>query len=295
MNIDFDRNRIISTHPCLSVEAHGKFSRIHMPIAPACNIQCNYCIRKFDCVSESRPGVSSRVLSPEEAMDRLAILIERARGLSVVGIAGPGDPLANAATFKFLRMAQAEHPSLTFCLSTNGLLLTEKLDELIKCGVHSLTVTINAVSVPVATQIYSHIHYRGNTLRGADAAAQLLSNQWAGARQAARAGLILKINTIYMPGVNDSEIPDVAQRAESIGAYIMNVMPLIPQAALAHVKRPSCHELDLMREQCSAHVPQMKHCKQCRADAFGLLGQDGDAELEMVHAGIAEDYCESVY
>ena len=27
-----------------------------------CNIQCNYCDRKFDCTNESRPGVTSGVL-----------------------------------------------------------------------------------------------------------------------------------------------------------------------------------------------------------------------------------------
>jgi hypothetical protein len=32
--------------------------------AAGCNVQCRICNRKFDCVNESRPGVSSGVLSP---------------------------------------------------------------------------------------------------------------------------------------------------------------------------------------------------------------------------------------
>ena len=32
------------------------------------NIQCNYCKRGYDCVNESRPGVTSEVLSPEQAL-----------------------------------------------------------------------------------------------------------------------------------------------------------------------------------------------------------------------------------
>ena len=28
-----------SKHPCFSKEAHGKFGRIHLPVAPRCNIQ----------------------------------------------------------------------------------------------------------------------------------------------------------------------------------------------------------------------------------------------------------------
>src|SRR3990170_2562576 len=87
----------IKTHPCFTEEAHTKFSRAHLSVAPACNIQCRYCIRKFDCANESRPGITSKVLTPEEGVERVQALIGRNDRLSVVGIAGPGDPLANGA------------------------------------------------------------------------------------------------------------------------------------------------------------------------------------------------------
>ena len=32
---------------------------MHVAVAPACNIQCHYCNRKYDCANESRPGVVS--------------------------------------------------------------------------------------------------------------------------------------------------------------------------------------------------------------------------------------------
>ena len=57
-------------HPCYSADAHNKFARMHLPVAPACNISCNYCNRKFDCVNESRPGVTSEILKPEEALEK---------------------------------------------------------------------------------------------------------------------------------------------------------------------------------------------------------------------------------
>ena len=52
-------------HPCFA--SGCKSGRIHLPVAPICNIQCNYCKREFDCLNESRPGVTSRIMSPEEA------------------------------------------------------------------------------------------------------------------------------------------------------------------------------------------------------------------------------------
>ena len=62
---------VIERHPCFNVAAHKKHGRIHLPVAPKCNIQCRYCVRKFDCVNESRPGVVSQKLSPEQAVRKV--------------------------------------------------------------------------------------------------------------------------------------------------------------------------------------------------------------------------------
>src|SRR5271157_1965321 len=106
---------ILEQHPCFSESAHHKFGRIHLPVAPACNIQCKYCIRKFDCANESRPGVTSKVLTVDESLERVRTLVDRSGKLSVVGIAGPGDPLANEATFDVMRAVHREFPELILC------------------------------------------------------------------------------------------------------------------------------------------------------------------------------------
>ena len=72
-----------------------KHARMHLPVAPNCNISCNYCNRKFDCLHESRPGVTSEILSPETALQKYKIVKEILQNISVIGIAGPGDALAN--------------------------------------------------------------------------------------------------------------------------------------------------------------------------------------------------------
>ena len=60
----------LSRHPCYNRDAHREFARMHVPVAPRCNIQCNYCNRKYDCCNESRPGVTSEVLTPEQAAEK---------------------------------------------------------------------------------------------------------------------------------------------------------------------------------------------------------------------------------
>jgi nitrogen fixation protein NifB len=283
-------NDFIKAHPCFTEEAHTKFSRAHLSVAPACNIQCRYCIRKFDCANESRPGITSRVLTPEEAVDRTRTLIERSERLSVVGIAGPGDPLANASTYVTMRNIHAEFPDLTLCVSTNGLLLPERLEQLIASGVRSLTVTINAVTPQTAEKVYQWVYYQGRRYEGRAAAELLLANQWHGLEKAVDAGLVVKVNTVFIPGVNEAEIPMIAEQAGKRGAVIMNILPLIPQAEFADIKRPSHAELTRMREECRPFIKQMTHCKQCRADACGILGEDKDMELEVLMTRIGEEY-----
>jgi nitrogen fixation protein NifB len=284
----------MKVHPCFSEEAHHLFGRVHLPVAPACNIQCRYCVRKFDCANESRPGITSRVLTPEEAMDRTRALIERSDKLSVVGIAGPGDPLVNAPTYVTLRQIHWEYPDLTLCISTNGLLLPDRLEQLLASGVRSLTVTINAVTPETAENVYAWVIYHGRRYEGQEAAKLLLANQWQGLENAIDAGLVTKVNSVFIPGVNDHEIPLIAERAGKLGADIMNILPLIPQAEFAHLTRPSHAEIARLREQCRPFIKQMTHCKQCRADACGILGEDKDMELEVLMSRIGEDYNDSV-
>jgi nitrogen fixation protein NifB len=288
------RPNIAATHPCFSEEAHHKFGRVHLPVAPACNIQCKYCVRKYDCANESRPGVTSSVLKPGQAVERVRTLVERNDRISVIGIAGPGDPLANDATFEVLSSINREFPELTLCVSTNGLLLTDRLHELMKCGVRSLTITMNAVTPETAEKIYSWVSYRGRRYAGKEAAECLICNQTRGLRNAIDAGFMVKVNSVFIPGVNSTELPLVAWLAGMRGADIMNVLPLIPQAEFANLKRPPREMVDKMRDECTRYIPQMTHCRQCRADAFGVLGEDKDMELEALNARIGEDYCDMV-
>ena len=72
-----------SKHPCFNREAHNKYGRIHLPVAPRCNIQCNFCNRKFDCMNESRPGVTSSVLKPEQAIAYLSEVVAKRPEIAV--------------------------------------------------------------------------------------------------------------------------------------------------------------------------------------------------------------------
>ncbi|TGC07006.1 nitrogenase cofactor biosynthesis protein NifB [Methanolobus halotolerans] len=269
-----DIKRVIAQHPCYSKEAQHKFGRIHLAVAPKCNIQCNYCDRKFDCVNESRPGVTSEVLAPEAALEKTRQVLKEYPFIKVVGIAGPGDPLANDETFETLELIKNEFPDATLCLSTNGLALPERLPDLLRTGVTTLTVTMNAIDPEIEAQLISHISYKGKVYRGIEAAEILIKNQLEGIRLAVEAGLVVKINTVLVPGINDKHIVEVARKINELGVFIMNVMPLICQAKFADKVAPTPAECKAIQDTCAPYVQQMRHCRQCRSDAFGLIGKD---------------------
>ncbi len=269
-----DMKRIIAQHPCYSKDAQHKYGRIHLAVAPKCNIQCNYCDRKFDCVNESRPGVTSEVLSPQEALEKTKQVLKEYPFIKVVGVAGPGDPLANDETFETFRLIKEEFPDATLCLSTNGLVLPERLPEIIRSGVTTLTVTLNAIDPEIQAKVIGHISYHGKIYRGIEAAEIMVKNQLEGIKAAVDAGLVVKINTVLIPGINDRHVLEVAKKVNELGVFIMNVMPLICQAKFADMEPPSPAYRQEVQDSCEPYVQQMRHCRQCRSDAFGLIGKD---------------------
>lgn len=262
------------THPCFNAKAHD-FARMHLPVAPKCNIQCNYCHRKYDCNNESRPGVTSDVLSPKEALKKYKETKKQFPNLSVVGIAGPGDALANWEDTKAtLRYIRAYDKDVTFCLSTNGLKLPKYADELIELGVSHITVTINTIYEDVAAKIYRHVRYEGEKHIGVDGAKLLLENQWKAVEYLADKDVLTKVNIVYLKGINDDHIDKIVEKAENLGASVTNIMAHIPvkDTPFEVLEQAKAEEVHKVRMANKNTLPQMMHCNQCRADAVGKLG-----------------------
>ncbi len=268
------------THPCFNCKAH-KHARMHLPIAPRCNISCNYCLRKYDCPNESRPGVTTGILKPEEALQKFLEVRKKAANLTVVGIAGPGDALANfSETKRTLELIREQDQEITFCLSTNGLMLPHYAEELITLGVTHVTVTVNTIDPAIGAKIYKYVDYVGLRHVGEAAAAILIANQMAGLKLLTSRGIVCKVNIVMLKGINDRHIPEVVRRVKELGVTMTNIMPLIPVkgSAFERLEPVSDEELLAMRNSCGETLKQMYHCRQCRADAVGTLSEDSAGE-----------------
>jgi nitrogen fixation protein NifB len=159
------------------------------------------------------------------------------------------------------------------CLSTNGLLLPGKIHELEALGLHSLTVTLNTLDPSVGARIYGYIRYHGKRFSGVEAARILIANQLGGIRLAADYGMTIKVNTVFIPRFNDEQIPLIARKVKDLGATVMNVMPIIPQAGFSGITPPTPEELAAVQQANESIIGQFRHCRQCRADAVGMIGE----------------------
>ncbi len=278
----------VKNHPCYSEEAHHHYARMHVAVAPACNIQCNYCNRKYDCSNESRPGVVSQKLTPDQAVKKVLAVASEIPQMTVLGIAGPGDALANPAkTFETFRRLQEEAPDIKLCLSTNGLALPDYVDEIAKYNVDHVTITINMVDPAVGEKIYPWIFYDHRRIYGREAAQILTDRQMLGLEMLTARGILTKINSVLIPGINDEHLYEVNRAVKARGAFLHNIMPLISEPehgtvfGLTGQRGPTAQELKDVQDACMGGANLMRHCRQCRADAVGLLGEDRSDEFTL--------------
>jgi nitrogen fixation protein NifB len=266
----------LTNHPCFNPDVYRKAARIHLPVAPKCNLQCNYCDRSFDCANETRPGVSSVLLSPFQAVTYLKAVYAKMPHLTVVGIAGPGDPFANPVeTMETLRLVRGEFPNILLCVATNGLGIVEHIDELVELKVSHVTMTINTMNPAVGAKIYRWVRFGNHVYRGIQGAELLLARQREAMARLKETPILVKVNTIVLPGINDSEIATVAAEAHAAGAEIMNTMAMVPVPGtpFASLGEPQPEMMQSARLTAGKELPQMSHCARCRADACGFVGE----------------------
>ncbi|MDR3087203.1 MAG: nitrogenase cofactor biosynthesis protein NifB [Azoarcus sp.] len=278
----------VQDHPCYSEEAHHYFARMHVAVAPACNIQCNYCNRKYDCANESRPGVVSELLTPDQAIRKVLAVAASIPQMTVLGIAGPGDPLANPErTFETFRQLSAKAPDIKLCVSTNGLNLPQYADEIVRHNIDHVTITINCLDPEIGAKIYPWIFWNKRRIRGVEAAAILIEQQQKGLEMLTARDILVKVNSVLIPGINDAHLKEVSSVVKAKGAFLHNVMPLIAEPehgtyfGIMAQRVPTAPELQALQDACAGDMAMMRHCRQCRADAVGMLGEDRGAAFAL--------------
>ncbi|WP_457614905.1 radical SAM protein [Methanopyrus sp.] len=263
-------------HPCY-VGEHGKFVKVHLPVGGSCNIHCRFCESglEHDGMRADYPGRTVRTVTGDDAKTILERVKEHCGRVDVVGIAGPGDPLANwEAVKEIFDVAVEVVPEAKRCLSTNGVWLPDLIDEVTEI-VNSITITVNALDPETAAEIYDRaLTPEGEVLTGKEAAEWIVDRQEEAIDALKRERYVLKkVNFVLIPGVNEEEVERVAKRAADARFHVMNVIPLIPGGDMKDHRPPTCRELSKARDRADKYITVMRKCMQCRADVIHCHGK----------------------
>jgi nitrogen fixation protein NifB len=216
----------LGTYPCFSQEGLSERTLL-LHVTTVCNTRCRHCgWVEGPAGREQQMGIGTTAINVDEAVQLVDRKLKGPVPPVVVEIGGPGEPLLNMSTFAVLRRLHAEYPGLELSVWTNGILLAERLEDLMRSGTKKITLSLNAATHDTAERIYERIIYRGRNLGGAEAARLLLQQQWTGLEQAVETGFDVSVCIALIPGVNEREVDLISTIAGKIGAERIIVAPL---------------------------------------------------------------------
>jgi len=197
MELTLDR---IKPSPVISSRNPRRFKKLRVSITDNCNLSCVYCDEPKKSLNlNSSPGANTDVLKLAEIVASL----HRELDLSSVRITG-GEPTLNPNLTAFVRLLkEAGIPEVN--LTTNGLLLESRLDELQKAGLDRINVSLDALDDDTFANMTG---YRG------------VSRVTHSIVRAKEAGFDVKINAIIMRGFNENQVLPLLEFAMGIGVKI---------------------------------------------------------------------------
>ena len=263
-----------ANHPCFGAGSRKKVGRLHLPVA-----RRSFARVKFAPTTKPKPAVM-----PEEGLNMLRAVVDNGTSVDIVGITGPGDPLANVdITLTTLGLVREAFPDMQLCLTTVGIGLADAAEKLAGLKLSHVTVLVDAVSAEVAKKLYAWIRPSTKTVPLAEAVDVLLAEQAKGVGALVKAGISVKINTTVYPGVNAGHVEDVAAAMKALGAEIMAVIPFASPAESDDPDMPDEPGSELMRtvrDQAARHMELMPAWDECGEDVVG--SDKPDKELERV-------------
>nr|WP_321513863.1 radical SAM protein [uncultured Pseudodesulfovibrio sp.] len=249
-------------HPCFGISSRKKVGRIHLPVAPRANARIKF-------ASTDKP---SSAIMPADALNMLTRTIEAGNPVGIVGITGPGDPMAVPEyTLETLRLVREKYPDMPLCLTTIGIGCAEYAEELAKVGVMHVSILVDAVTPEVADTLYAWIRPAKHTMPLSKGVEVLLNEQARAVIALKKAGITVKINTTVYPGYNAGHVEEIAATMAALGADIMAIVPYRPEAESVDV--PNEPDMELIATVCdraARHMNLMPLWDQCGEKIVGL-------------------------
>jgi len=194
---------------CAMVDLFGRrISYLRLSVTDRCDLRCVY------CMSEDMTFLPRKEVLSIEELDRLASAFV-ALGVTKLRITG-GEPLVRKGVmdlFAGLSRHVSSGALKELTLTTNGTQLARHADDLARCGVKRLNVSLDTLDAA---------RFRAITRRGT------LGQVMDGIRAALEAGLKVKLNAVALAGTTEHEVFDLVDFAHRNGLDItfIETMPL---------------------------------------------------------------------
>ena len=176
---------------------------LRISLTDRCNLRCDYCMPKEIFGPDYEFLHKDQWLRFQELDRIIAALCEL--GIEKIRLTG-GEPLLRPGLAKFIAGLRRFPAIRDLALTTNGLRLAERAEELVQAGLRRVTISLDALDPDLA----GRINGRGIGPKTAIA----------GIEEALRRGLAVKLNTVVQRGVNECEILPLARFARDLGIEI---------------------------------------------------------------------------
>lgn len=170
----------------------------------SCNLNCTFC--SVDAGPASRTRVTSYEVEREYLVNSVKAMVSFKGSGVECHIDSPGEPLLYPHLIDLVRALKGIDGVHTVSMQTNGTLLTrEELRAFEGAGLDRINLSIHAIDPDLARTLAGWEHYD---------VAKILRT----AQGIAASGIDLLIAPVYLPGINDKEIPKLIAFAKAIGA-----------------------------------------------------------------------------
>lgn len=188
------------------VDGFGRIGRkLRISITDRCNMRCVYCMPN----GNTEWIEQNNILTYDEIV-KLATILARL-GIDKIRVTG-GEPLVRPKVEDLIKTLSNIDEIKAISMTTNGLLLRDKVMQLRDAGLSSINVSLDT---------FKEDRFKAITgIRGLDKVMNAI-------RVADDAGLKIKINTVIMRGWNDDEIADFARFARFTG-YTVRFIEFMP-------------------------------------------------------------------
>ena len=162
---------------------------LRMSLIDKCNLRCQYCMP-----AEGLDWLKKDDILAAHEVVRLADIGISHLGIEEIRFTG-GEPLVRADLVDILHGVHSKHPDVDLSMTTNGINLERKVDDLVAAGLSRINVSLDTV----CPETFAKITRR-------DRLTKVLS----GLHSAKAAGLgPIKINAVLLRGINDTQAAEL--------------------------------------------------------------------------------------